>query len=416
MGLFARFVLTVSLGFSLQAFSRDLGFRYTNGNCVNGQGETGLNPGFIGQCGDLRGVTLSRLDMSDTDLSGSKFNSSDLQLTQFNRSILIDVDFEGAHLQGVEFAGAKIERSKFNRADLQNSRFGDAQVKESRFSLAVMEGLDLSYTNFSGCTFDGARLNKANLQDADFSAVNLQEATLEYTDMTAAKLVRAVFDKANLKHAIQARADLSGASFFEADLRSANLADAKVEGAMFAQAKYNLRTILPFTTEEADRQNMIFKKLTEISGIAHNLKMDELDGWTICHQSVFAADGGPIDKILTDCKSEQVMLACRKTGSDTLILAGHGRYDMVFKEIGTSNEGTLENDVQFYYSKNYSIGFAAPGSTLSRTECDVDGDKAEDRLCFHTINETLYQGYRCGSIEGLNDSKEYERLFLKSED
>src|SRR5262245_36174497 len=88
------------------SWAGDLGFRYTNGTCVNSQGDKGLNTNYFGQCSDFRGVTLAKFHLDGVDFSGSQFNSADLQRTTFNQTILNGVSFEGANLSGVEFIGA----------------------------------------------------------------------------------------------------------------------------------------------------------------------------------------------------------------------------------------------------------------------------------------------------------------------
>ena len=76
------------------------------------------------------------------------------------------------------------------------------------------------------------------------------------------------------------------------------------------------------------------------------------------------------------------------------------------------------NGVGWYYNGNYSWGFAPEGDTINRNQCDVvdssfgvgiDGDK---RLCWHTLNNALNSGWRCGRADSLNSSSAYERVIF----
>ncbi|MGE0614823.1 MAG: pentapeptide repeat-containing protein [Bacteriovoracia bacterium] len=389
----ASWITVLSLSFAGTVFSGDLGFRYQAGKCLNAKGEAGLNPSFLGQCADLRGVVISRLNLDGIDFSGSKFTNTDLQLTTFRGGRLVDVDFESAKLAGADFIDAHLERVSFQRSSLKNAKFSGATVLESSFKGVDLGSFDLSLSNFARCNFD----------EANFNGTKLTEAVLESSS----------FKGANFKDAHLAKADLRRANFDGANLRGSNLEGAEVKGATFAGAKYNRRTKLPFTQEEAANQKMTFIRVTEFSGIMNNVPIEELDDWEICHVSKFA-ESQPLEKVLKDCQATHVMLACRVTGGNTFIVAGYGAYNQVFKEIGTSQTGTLDNDVLFYYSNTYSIGFAAKGDTLQRNSCDVGTNQPEKRLCFHTQNQNLSGGYRCGATVGLNSSTAYERVFLKA--
>jgi len=55
-----------------------------------------------------------------------------------------------------------------------------------------------------------------------------------------------------------------------------------------------------------------------------------------------------------------------------------------------------------------SWGFVRAGDTVQKENCDIDGSGANDeRLCWH-LND--FGGYRCGSVQDLNDSSAFERV------
>src|SRR5438093_47475 len=108
--------------FSLSSFAADMGFRFQNGKCVNDNGTEGLNPSYFGQCGDNRGITLYKFDLTGSDLSGSTFDGADLQLTIFNKTTLTNVSFNETNLAGVQFLEATLESTNFNKAILANTK------------------------------------------------------------------------------------------------------------------------------------------------------------------------------------------------------------------------------------------------------------------------------------------------------
>jgi uncharacterized protein YjbI with pentapeptide repeats len=350
------------------------------------------------------------------DFSGSDFTDAELQDTQFTKAILLGVKFDGAQLNGVTFEGARIEGASFTHAGLTNVTLKGAALKAVSFQGVSFAGQDLSGAKFDGCHFDQAQFSAVSLQKATFVACSATGANFENADLHGARLAGSDFSGAIFKKAILDGADLSNAKFGSTDLRNANLGRTTVSNTEFAAAKYNKGTILPFDQKQADLLKMNFIKLFEFQGISKNIPMANLDGWSICSQTIYGNVDVSLDKIKADCKSDNVMLACRPKGSDTLTVAAYGRFDAVFRDIGdSSNTGTMENGVQFYYSTNASIGFAGADDTINRNTCDVGDTNPDNRLCFHTSGNVLRGGYRCGAMIRLNESQEYERLFLKSE-
>ncbi|WP_434427065.1 hypothetical protein [Nannocystis pusilla] len=67
------------------------------------------------------------------------------------------------------------------------------------------------------------------------------------------------------------------------------------------------------------------------------------------------------------------------------------------------------NGVAWYFSGDWSWGFALAGDEVNRTECDTAEDHSKLRLCRHTIGTQLDNGWRCGADTSLDDSFEFER-------
>jgi uncharacterized protein YjbI with pentapeptide repeats len=355
------------------ALAGDLGFRYTDGECKNANGELGLNPSYFGECGDLRG-TVTKMNLDGVNLRGSKFDSSDLRGSTFKNADLLGTVFSSANIAGVDFMGAEMTNSKLLKvtgikANFAGAHLRNANLSESNFEEAI----------FTEASLIGAKMQKSNLKKSVAKNIKLQKANLENSDIRYA--------------------DFSGATFSESILKG---------------CKFNNKTKLSITKDEAAQLGMILLNLYEFAGILTKFKMALLDGWQVCHQGLYSSIIPAGDELMKSCKAKFVMLACRKTGADVIEVAAYGKYENVFKDVGNGNDGTIDNGVQFYYSNDYSLGFAPVGANLQRSSCDVDRTQAEQRLCYHTHN--YVGGYSCGSEASLNSSQDYERLIFKSEE
>ena len=140
-------------------------------------------------------------------------------------------------------------------------------------------------------------------------------------------------------------------------------------------------------------------------------------GWSVCHSSTFAEAGTLLTTIQADCDEANLMLACRPVGSPTFtLLAQAPRSDVLFFT-GESNTPHDANGVGWYYSDDFSWGFAPQGETLYRDSCDYNGggpqDAADLRMCIHTSGGQFDNGYRCGDDSDIY-SGGWERLVLES--
>ena len=92
-----------------------------------------------------------------------------------------------------------------------------------------------------------------------------------------------------------------------------------------------------------------------------------------------------------------------------------GERGEVFRDTGDRNNNlNTHNGVDWYFSRSYSIGFVAVGTGVQRNSCDVGNNQAQLRLCWHTQNNTLSGGYRCGAQTGLNGARDWERVIWTS--
>jgi hypothetical protein len=78
----------------------------------------------------------------------------------------------------------------------------------------------------------------------------------------------------------------------------------------------------------------------------------------------------------------------------------------------------VANGTGWYYFNPNGInetgawGFVNAGDTTSGGVCDASDINPELRLCFHTQENFLAAGYRCGSQQALNGSMLWQRYVL----
>ena len=120
------------------AHAEDLGFRFDarSGRCLDSAGAEGMNPGFLGVCGDLHGQDLSGAYLLGVDLRGADLSGANLAKAHLSRA-----DLTGADLHGAVLEGAYLNRTNFTNADLRCVTFQKA-----------LKGADLH-----GATLTGAR-------------------------------------------------------------------------------------------------------------------------------------------------------------------------------------------------------------------------------------------------------------------
>jgi len=150
------------------------------GTCMNKAHKGGLNPHYLGTCGDLRG-----LDLSDADLSG--------------------LDLSGSYLDGVNLEGAKLNGTKLI----------SIKARGTNFTKAHMNGADLTSSILAGALFNSAQLNGANFNQASLSGAKIKEAEVSGTNFERSNL-RGCFLESNLKTVVTKNASYSiGTKFSE---------------------------------------------------------------------------------------------------------------------------------------------------------------------------------------------------------
>lgn len=140
-------------------------------------------------------------------------------------------------------------------------------------------------------------------------------------------------------------------------------------------------------------------------------------GFTPCYSASYGSYGPTVASVLNGCQGDYLMLAARRTGSTVFeVLAAAERADVIFNT-GASNTTHNANGVAWYFSDNWSWGFASAGDLVNRDSCDTNGSSwsgtpERDRLCWHTGGGQMNGGWRAGSFIELNDAQNWEKVIL----
>jgi LruC domain-containing protein len=161
-------------------------------------------------------------------------------------------------------------------------------------------------------------------------------------------------------------------------------------------------------------------------GVVNDLPLSSLVGWSLCHAGLYSQFGTSLTNIRASCDKPNLLLACRRVGSAELKVAAQAHRSDVFFDTGIGNTPHNANGVGWYYSPNWSWGFAPEGAAILRLSCDINGsgwmgrESAENnawnqRLCWHTFLNAVQGGWRCGDAVGLSGYSEYERLIFEAD-
>jgi len=140
-------------------------------------------------------------------------------------------------------------------------------------------------------------------------------------------------------------------------------------------------------------------------------------GWRRCYAGTYDSEGEPLAGVLEACRGERLLIACREVDDLVFRVAAEGRFEEVTRDVGPGAAAVnTHNEVDFYFSRSASWGFAPAGAGVNRNTCDTAEDHAEERMCWHTRDGDFRGGWRCGASTRLNASSAFERVvFTRTE-
>jgi cysteine-rich repeat protein len=125
----------------------------------------------------------------------------------------------------------------------------------------------------------------------------------------------------------------------------------------------------------------------------------DLGGWEECWSGTFGNNyPGLTNTILgMQCTGSKLLIGCRPAGASVFTLLAMGERDDVLFNTGQGNVTHDANGVSWYFSGDWSMGFADEGTGVQRNSCDVANVSPTLRMCWHTSGDSITSGYRCGS-------------------
>ena len=219
-------------------------FRSESLLCASDRGETGYNPDFQGECGDLRGSHVQPGDLRGKNLFGANLSGMDLRKADLRNAVLLRSDLTQTRLWEADLRGADLRGAKLNGAELIKARLEGARL----------EGADLADSSLTQANLKGASLLGASLQRAILKDARLSEANLQVADLSDAVLFGSDLRRADLRGA-----NLIGAALVEE--REAHLfiplaGDIRINRTRLDGAQYDQSTQLPFDSRVAPARKM----------------------------------------------------------------------------------------------------------------------------------------------------------------
>ncbi|MBN1126915.1 MAG: pentapeptide repeat-containing protein [Sedimentisphaerales bacterium] len=157
---------------------------------------------------DLRGVILSRVNLTKVDLSNTYLSEADLSNANFSMADLSEADFSGPDSQynlmpnaRVDFTSFSVPTTKVIWENRNGAKLSGANFSKANLSKAKFIGVSLRKVNFSEANLSKADLSDANLSGVDLRDTNLTGANLEGAYLSAAQLPKNL-SGVNLSHAM----------------------------------------------------------------------------------------------------------------------------------------------------------------------------------------------------------------------
>jgi uncharacterized protein YjbI with pentapeptide repeats len=206
---------------------------------------------------DLSRLEVRQSDLSGTDFSGrtlknAHFHGVVLQQAKFSRGTLDNIVFTRppAHSQvcdltGAEFCGAELTAAVFDTSTLTSADFTGAKLEGASFLQTRMDGTRFDNTNVTTCAFSASPRFSANPSNlTSFRGATLNYATLltnwSYLDLTGATLAGLSHDVdltyLQALYAVLGGMDLSNYVLNQCDLTGATLTGTRFTGAQMNDA------------------------------------------------------------------------------------------------------------------------------------------------------------------------------------
>eukprot|EP00929_Paragymnodinium_shiwhaense_P045221 TRINITY_DN2312_c1_g1_i2.p1 TRINITY_DN2312_c1_g1~~TRINITY_DN2312_c1_g1_i2.p1 ORF type:complete len:275 (+),score=32.75 TRINITY_DN2312_c1_g1_i2:261-1085(+) len=149
------------------------------------------------------------------------------------------------------------------------------------------------------------------------------------------------------------------------------------------------------------------------SGIRENVKISELTGWSMFFCKPYSRATTMSDFVPPDgTVGSALLVAARRSGSDTLALAAMGDAGIITQQT-TTQKTELHNGVYWYCMQGKSVGFA-PSEKVDLKSADRYDKSDSNRLSWHLDDFKKLGGYRAGATTSLNCAEDWEKVIFIS--
>jgi len=152
------------------------------------------------------------------------------------------------------------------------------------------------------------------------------------------------------------------------------------------------------------------------AGVATNLPVAMLTGWTPCYNDTYASSGILLAQVLNACAKSKLFFGCRFAGSQT-ILVGAWIPRANVSLLPAINGAQGGNGTQWIFANKVNDygcwAFVPNGDTLPGGSCDLDSG-GPTHLSWSTFDAETAPGYRCGNDSRL-DTNQYERVIFHAD-
>ncbi len=184
----------------------DRQFRFQEGFCQKNN-LPGFNPGFFGECGNFRNKTLPHGKHKNPNLKAS---------------IWINSSVDNLKIKGGDISFSNLDRASLTQSSFEEINGDFIGIKRSYLQSVIWKKASLKNLLATASRIRKSQFIECDLRDADFWGANLQET-----------------------------------SFEKSDLRGANLQATYLLFTNFKEARFNSKTKLPFSEEEALSRGMV---------------------------------------------------------------------------------------------------------------------------------------------------------------
>jgi len=173
---------------------------------------------------DLRYANLDGADVSNADLRRSNLSGVDLRNTVVSsHSNANGEDLKNTNLSKADLSNTKLRGVDLTRVNLSYSNLSGADLSNTNLNNADLTGVDLSNTNLSGADLRNANLSSADLRNKDLTGVILFYANLSNTNLTGVDLSNKDLTGVDLTGVNLSNKDLNGTILRYANLSNTNL-------------------------------------------------------------------------------------------------------------------------------------------------------------------------------------------------